>query len=147
MDKDTLSICPKCQGDACYKVPINETANSYLCFGCGYQTNDLMKVEDLDFEAYEATMPELHKDMKYIDSEHRVWYPITINLPSKGTVFLGGKSMEYAEWNAIKVRELSEEERTHLANKDITHKSDATTLKTFGKDFIEALDYINFFTN
>lgn len=106
-----------------------------------------MKVEDLDFEAYEATMPELHKDMKHIDTEHRVWYPITMNLPTKGTVFLGGKSMEYAEWTAIKVRPLTEEEQKHLSNKDITHKSDSSTLKTFGKDFIEALDYINFFDN
>jgi len=147
MNTDALSICPKCVSDACYKLPIGETTYSYLCFGCGYQTNDLMKVEDLDFEAYEATMPELHKDMKHIDTENRVWYPITMNLPTKGTVFLGGKSMEYAEWNAIKVRPLTEEEQKHLSNKDITHKSDSTTLKTFGKDFIEALDYINFFDN
>ena len=147
MNKDGLSICPKCQGDACYKTPINETAFNYFCFGCGYQTNDLLKVEDLNFEEYEATMPELHKDAKFIDTKNRVWYPITINLPTKGTVFLGGKSLEYAEWTAIKVRSLSEEEQKELANKGLTYKSDSSTIKGFGEDFIEALDYINFFDN
>lgn len=147
MNKDNLTICPKCQGDACYKLPINEKAFSYFCFGCGYQTNDLMKVESLNFEKYEATMPELHKDAKFIDSESRVWYPVTINLSTRGTVFLGGKSLENAQWTAIKVRPLTEEEQKELANKDLTHKSDSTTLKGFGEDFIEALDYINFFVN
>lgn len=92
-------------------------------------------------------MPELHKDAKFIDSESRVWYPVTINLSTRGTVFLGGKSLENAQWTAIKVRPLTEEEQKELANKDLTHKSDSTTLKGFGEDFIEALDYINFFVN
>lgn len=147
MNTDNLSICPKCQGDACYKLPINETAFSYFCFGCGYQTNDLLKIGDVDFEEYEAAMPELHKDAKFIDTENRVWYPITINLPTKGTVFLGGKSLEYVEWTAIKVRSLTKEEKKELSNKGLTHKSDSSTIKGFGQDFIEALDYINFFDN
>lgn len=145
MDKDQLTICPKCQSDACYKLPVNETAFSYFCFGCGYQTNDLQKLSEINLEQFEETLPELYKSSKFIDSEDRIWYPISINLPSKGTVFLNGISTDKAQWCGIQVRELRQEEQKSLANKGLTHKSDATTLKSFGKDFIEALDYIGFF--
>jgi len=145
MDRDQLSICPKCKSDACYKLPVNETAFNYYCFGCGYQTNDLMKVDEFNLVDYEETLPELYKDLKYVDDENRVWYPIAINISNKGTVFVNGKSVDTAEWCGIKVRELTEEEQKHLPNKGITHKSDSTTMKMFGNDFIEALDYISFF--
>jgi len=142
---ESLIQCPKCGSDACYKLPINESAYSYFCFGCGFQTNDLQKLSTLDVEAFEETLPELYKDIKYVDSEDRIWYPITINLPSKGTVFMSGRSKDAAEWCGIQARPLTEEEQESLANKGHTHKSDSKTLKNFGKDFIEALDYIGFF--
>lgn len=142
---DTLSTCPKCSGDACYVVPINKSRNSYFCFSCGYTTSDLQKVGEFDIKLYEESVPELYKDCKYIDSEERVWYPGTINIPHKGTVFLNGPSAQKAQWCAIKARPLTEEEKKSLANKGMTHKSDSKTLKNFENDFIEALDYIGFF--
>ena len=51
--KDKLSICPRCTSDACYITPLNEVKNNYFCFGCGFQTNDLMKEGEFDFETYE----------------------------------------------------------------------------------------------
>ena len=147
MNTDILTTCPKCECDGCYKLPINETKNSYYCWGCGYQTNDLMVEGEFDTEAYEETLPELHKDAKYLDKEGRIWYPITINLERKGTVFLNGKSVEEAQWSAIKVVELTEEEKTQPKYKDKTYKSDAKSLKNFGRDFIEACDYIGVFEN
>lgn len=145
MNNDALSTCPKCNSDACYKLPISETAFSYYCFGCGYQTNDLIKVGEFDFVSYEETLPELYKDLKFIDSENRAWYPISVNLSAKGTVFMNGKTKDTAEWCAVKVRELTEDERLQLSNTNIAYKSDTSTMKMFGNDFIEALDYINFF--
>ena len=53
MEKDTLILCPKCQGDACYKSPLNETLFSYYCFSCGYSTTDAQTVDEFDIEAYE----------------------------------------------------------------------------------------------
>ena len=66
MTNDKLSICPKCQCDGCYITPINETKNNYFCFGCGFQTNDLIKEGEFDLVVYEETLPELYKDIKYI---------------------------------------------------------------------------------
>ena len=64
--KDKLDNCPKCGCDGCYVQPVNRYKKSYFCWGCGFQTNDLMKVGEFDFEQYEETLPELYKDIKYI---------------------------------------------------------------------------------
>jgi hypothetical protein len=140
-----MIICPKCGCDGCYKTPINETKSNYFCWGCGFQTNDLMKEGEFDFTAFEETMPELYKDVKYTDQESRVWYPISINLPDKGTVFLNGTSKEDIKWSAIKVIELTEEEKKEPKYKSLTYKSDAKSLQNFGEDFIEACDYVGIF--
>ena len=142
---DKMSICPKCGCDGCYVTPINETKNNYFCWGCGFQTNDLMVEGEFDFAQYEETMPELYKDIKYVDSEKRVWYPISINLPDRGTVFLSGKSTEEVQWSAIKVVPLTEEEKKQPKYKNLKYKSDAKSLKHFGDDFIEACDYMGMF--
>lgn len=143
--QDQLSICPKCQCDGCYITPINETKNNYFCWGCGFQTNDLMVEGEFNFVAYEETLPELYKDIKYTDEAGRVWYPISINIPDRGTVFLNGKNKETTEWSAIKVIELTEEEKTQPKYKGLIYKSDPKSLKSFGNDFIEAIDYIGMF--
>lgn len=142
---DQLSTCPKCGCDGCYITPINETKNNYFCWGCGFQTNDLMKEGEFDFAAYEELLPELYKDVKHVDSEKRVWYPIVINVEDKGTVFLNGKTKEGVEWSAIKTVSLTEEEKQQPKYKGKSHKSDPKSLKSFGSDFIEAVDYVGLF--
>ena len=145
MTNDQMGTCPKCKCDGCYIAPINETSFNYFCWGCGFSTNDLMIEGEFDFVGYEETLPELYKDVKYVDEQKRVWYPISINIPDKGTVFLNGKSAEEIQWAAIKVVELTEEEKQQPKYKNLTYKSDAKSLKNFEKDFIEALDYIGMF--
>jgi len=142
---DQMAICPKCGCDGCYVTPINETKNNYYCWGCGFQTNDLMVEGEFDFVQYEETLPELYKDVKYVDSEKRVWYPISINISNKGTVFLSGKTVEEVQWSAIKVVPLTEEEKQQPKYKGLMYKSDAKSMKHFEKDFIEACDYIGVF--
>lgn len=142
---DQLSTCPKCNCDGCYITSINETKSIYFCWGCGFQTNDLMKEGEFDFTAYEETLPELYKDIKYTDTEKRVWYPIVINVEDRGTVFLNGRSKEDAEWAGIKTVALTEEEKQQPKYKGKLYKSDPKSLKNFGSDFIEAVDYVGLF--
>lgn len=142
---DQLTLCPRCGCDGCYVSPINETKNNYFCWGCGFQTNDLMKEGEFDFEAYEETLPELYKEVKSVDSEGRVWYPITLNYEDRGTVFLNGTSKDSTHFSAIKTVLLTEEEQTQPKYKGKKYKSDAKSMKHFGNDFIEALDYLGFF--
>ena len=142
---DKMSICPKCGCDGCYITPINETKSNYFCWGCGFQTSALMIEGEFDFAQYEETMPELYKDIKYVDKQKRVWYPISINLPDRGTVFISGKSTEEVQWSAIKVVPLTEEEKKQPKYKNLKYKSDAKSLKHFGNDFLEACDYMGMF--
>jgi hypothetical protein len=148
--KDSLQICPKCGSDACYVTPINSTNNKYFCFGCGFETTDFMKQNEFNFEEYEDTIPELYKDIKVMDDETRVWYPTTINIYNKGTVFVHGTDATNWEWAGVKVKEVTEEEKGKFkipgTDKFYEHKTDMTTLKKFGRhDFMEALDFIKFF--
>ena len=152
MTKDNLETCLKCGGDACYTTELNSTAKNYFCFGCGFTTNDLMVVGEFDFDQYEETLPELYKDIKVNDGSQRVWYPITINLEDKGTVFAKGTSLMDWQWAGIKVKEVSKEEQEKFkipgSDKSYKYKTDMTTLKEYSQhDFMEALEYINFFNN
>jgi predicted RNA-binding Zn-ribbon protein involved in translation (DUF1610 family) len=140
---DSLIDCPLCKEKfACYSIKMNENKNTYLCLGCGYQSNDLMKQGDFDEEQYEQEMPELYKDLKRLDEENRVWYPSVVNIQEKGTVFVNGTCKEDARWSAIKSVELTEEEKQKPMFKDKTHKSDSSTLKDFGSDYLSCLEYI-----
>lgn len=140
---DKLTICPKCGCDGCYVSSLNEFKFNYFCWGCGFQTNDLLKLGEYDSNEYELAIPELYKDLKFVDSENRVWYPIVINEITKGTVFINGKSSERWSWAGMLTRKLTEEEKDSLSNKGIEYKSDPSTLKEFGDDFLSACEYIN----
>ena len=145
--EDKLIDCTSCgEKSACYQTPINEFHNSYTCFGCGFTTNDLMVKDEFDFKEFELSLPELYKDLAKSDSQNRVWYPQAINIKGKGTVFANGRNSTEWEWSAIKSIKLTKEDKKNPKFKGQTHKSDSTSLKSFGTDFIEACDYIDFFT-
>jgi hypothetical protein len=109
-----------------------------------------MKEGEFDFDTYEETLPELYKDIKNTDPEKRVWYPITINIQDKGTVFANGKTKYDWQWAGVKAVVVSEEEKGKFkipgTEDHYTHKTDIKSLKNHSQDdFIEALDYIGFY--
>jgi hypothetical protein len=144
--EDKLVTCAHCGSEMCYSVQINETAWAYNCTGCGFTANDIIKEGEYDIEKFEESMPELYKDLKYVDELKRIWYPMVIQ-NEEGIVFIDGNSKENWGWGAIKNRPLTEEEKQFYIkeNKEIPlHKSDSETLKHFGKGgFLEAVNYIN----
>ena len=142
--KDKLDTCPKCACDGCYVAPINETKYSYSCFGCGYYTSDLLMEGEYDRPEYESELPELYKDLVYTDSNNRNWYPQTV-ITDLGTVFLNGPNKDTWQWSAIKNIDLTEEEKKMARYAGKNKKSDPRSLKAFGSDFLEALDYIGVF--
>lgn len=145
LNGDNMSICPLCGCDACYITAINEVANRYFCWGCGYNSTDFLKEGEFNFEELEINYPELYLDLAKFDSEGRKWYPTTINIPDKGTVFINGTSIHDWQWAGILVREATDEEKKKLASKGVQYLSDSKTLKLFGTDFIEACDYVGIF--
>lgn len=148
MISTTLMLCPLCKQEECCNIePINEFHNKYSCIACGFETNDLMVEEEFNFDAYEEddSFPMLYKDIKQVDEIKRVWYPMTINIKGKGTVYPFGKFADEWRWRATKSIRLSEEELTMSKYKNQSHKSDPSSTKDFEKDFYAACDYINLF--
>ena len=142
---DNLITCTRCGSDACYVDEVNQDIKTYFCYGCGFQTNSLMKEDEVFYKEQIETLPELYKDLIYVDGEGKNWMPSTINIHDKGMVFVNGKTTENWRWAAVKAMEIPKEEREEFSeiNEDATHKIDMSTLKEFDeRDFMEALSYI-----
>lgn len=138
--EDKLVTCTHCNSDICYEHK-QQGITIWSCMKCGFTTNELMiEGSELVIQT-EEVMPELYKDIKFIDDKKQVWYPTVINIQDKGTVFVNGTTKDTWGWAGIKAIETTEEEKEKL--KGATHKSDPKTLKTFTKDqFDEACHYI-----
>lgn len=143
---DNLVTCKVCGGNACYEQRIEEAdVTTYLCFGCGMSTSTLMyKDSDLTKETAEVS-PELYNDLSKIDEDGLVWFPATISIPEKGMVFADGTDKLNWGWKAAKaVRILQEEKEKYPEGQEF--KVDMQNAKAFGqKDFMDALDYIDFY--
>jgi|688.fasta_scaffold359849_2 hypothetical protein len=138
--EDKLVICSRCESDACYEHN-HQGITIWSCMGCGFTTNELMINESELVKQTEEVMPELYKDLRFIDSKNQVWYPTVINIEDKGTVFVNGTTTENWGWAGIKVAETTDEEKEKF--KGAKFKSDPKTLKMFDKkSFDEACAYI-----
>ena len=81
------------ESDACYENNLGADYKVYMCYGCGFTTNTLM-TEDSEFlEEQLEVLPELYKDLVYIDDDGLNWIPSTISIPEKGMIFINGKSL------------------------------------------------------
>lgn len=139
--EDKLVICKHCNSDACYEHK-QMAITVWSCMACGYTSNELMVEGGELVKQSEEVMPELYKDIRFVDDLNQVWYPTVVNIVDKGTVFANGTDKDNWGWAGIKSVETTEEEKEKY--KGASHKSDPKTLKTFGKDqFDEACAYIN----
>jgi len=138
--EDKLVICSRCGSDACYEHK-HQGITILSCMGCGFTTNELMIDGSELVTQTEEVMPELYKDLRFIDDKNQVWYPTVINIEDKGTVFVNGTTVDNWGWAGIIAVETTDEEKEKL--KGAKYKSDPKTLKMFDKDqFDEAVNYI-----
>jgi Zn ribbon nucleic-acid-binding protein len=148
MNTDNLIICPRCGSDACYTNEVNDKITNYSCFGCGFQSNSLMKEGEQFLEEQLSVLPELYIDLLFEDKNGQSWLPQTISLPKKGMVFVNGSSTKNWKWAAVLAVPVKEEEKEKYpipGKKDeyYEHRMDMSTMKMFDeKDFIDALSYI-----
>jgi len=137
--------CPHCGGNACYEQQVSEEVSTHFCFGCGFTTSTVMYVGSKPVLDALETSPELYKDLMFTDKNNLVWFPATVTLPEKGMVFLDGTSKENWKWSAVQAVEITEEEKEKYPQGQ-THRMDTRNAQMFGqKDFMDALDAINFF--
>ena len=145
---DNLVICNHCGSDACYVDEVNQDIKTYFCYGCGFQTNSLMKEGEIFYEEQISILPELYKDLLYKDENENVWMPTTVNVPTQGMIFANGPSKEDWGWAAVKAVKVTEEEKTKypIPGKQGEYyewRMDMTTLQMFPeREFMDALSYI-----
>jgi len=146
---DRLIVCPKCGSDACYRQEVNEKITNHVCYGCGFISNSLMKDGEEYWEQQLTQLPELYKDLVYIDSNNHYWIPNTVNQPELGMIFVNGSNIENWSWAATKAIEVEEKEKLKYPipgkpGEYYKHRMDMNNLKEFDKErgFIDALSYI-----
>ncbi len=145
---DNLINCSRCGSDACYVEEVNQDIKTYFCYGCGFQTNSLLKEGEIFYEEQLKILPELYKDLLSKDDNGIVWMPTTINLPQQGMIFANGNNSENWMWSAVKAVPVLEEEKTKYPipgqpGKYYEWRMDMTTISHFPeRDYMEALSYI-----
>tara|TARA_B000000477_G_C5976705_1_gene178835 strand:- start:194 stop:643 length:450 start_codon:yes stop_codon:yes gene_type:complete len=140
---DEIINCPKSGGDLCYRVEVTPEVTNYFSMSCGFWTNSLMKGDSEFYKEQLITLPELYKDLAWIDLDTElIWLPNHINLPEQGMVFAYGTSVEDWKWAAVKAQKLDKPEKTKDGKK-LEYKPDMQTMKLFEeRDYMDALSYI-----
>jgi hypothetical protein len=145
---DNLINCKRCSSDACYVEEVNQDIKTYLCYGCGFMSNSLMKKGETFYQEQISVLPELYKDLLYTDDEGKVWVPTAINLPQQGMVFANGSSSKEWMWSAVKAVSIPKNERKKYPipgnkNKFYEFRMDMSTMKNFPeREFMDSLSYI-----
>jgi len=148
MSGDKLMNCPRCNSDACYSQEVNNKLSTYFCYGCGFQSNSLMKNGEEFLLEQTKILPELYIDLIFEDKKGRKWLPSTINLPKQGMIFANGATAKNWKWAAVKSIEVLEEEKEKYPipgkeGKYYENRMDMETMKLFEeRDYMEALSYI-----
>jgi transcription initiation factor TFIIIB Brf1 subunit/transcription initiation factor TFIIB len=70
---DELIACPRCGSNACYRQEVNDKITNYLCYGCGFISNSLMKDGEIFWEEQFNALPELHKDLVFKDKNDQYY--------------------------------------------------------------------------
>lgn len=144
---DKLTECKRCGGNACYEQNVNEELTTWMCMGCGFTTSTQLGVNSPLVANTLETSPELYKDLMFVDTDNRVWFPSTITLPGQGMVFIDGTSKTDWKWSSVPAVEITEEDRKLKDYPaDQTIRMDMPNGKKYEqKDFMEALENIGFF--
>ena len=142
MKHDSLKECTRCGSDACYSQEVTKDINIEMCYGCGFQSNSIIKKGNDFFNQQFENLPELYKELMDEEEETgKVWMPTIINLKDKGMVFADGTGRDNWRWAAVKAIPVLEEELEKY--KGEKHRADMSTIKHFQeREFIEALSYI-----
>ena len=134
MNFDELKECTRCGSDACYKQEVTKDISIEMCYGCGFQSNSLMRKGSEFFNEQWELLPELYKVLMDEEEETgKVWMPSTINIKEKGMVFADGTARNNWRWAGVK----------SIPDEEKGFKTDMSTIKHFNeRDFMDALSYI-----
>jgi len=140
MKFDDLVECTRCGSDACYLQEVNQDIKLEFCYGCGFQSNNLMTSGSDFFNEQIESFPDLYKALMDEEESGKVWSPSFVQT-DKGMVFADGTSREQWAWAGVKNIPVLKEEKEKY--KGAKHRADMSTIQHFSeRDFMEALTYI-----
>lgn len=148
---ERLIICKKCGGDLAYENTFENNFKTTNCMGCGFSSNSMLSNGSDYQNQYEETLPELYKDLKFIDLDNKAWYPIVLNYPNKGMLFAEGTSDQNWGWTALLATKIEDNEKEKfkkpgVENEYFEYKMDAKTKRHFHKsDYISGVAYLGLF--
>ena len=142
MKFDDLIECSRCGSDASYIQEVNADIKLEMCYGCGFQSNSLMKRDTDFFKEQMEVLPEIYKVIMDEEEETgKIWMPTIVRVKGKGMVFVEGTSRMDWAWAAVKDVEVLEEEKEKYKGEE--YRADMTTVKHFPeREFMDALSYI-----
>lgn len=146
---DEIIDCPRSGGNLCYRVQVTPEISTYLSLSCGFYTNSLMKPGQEFYEETVKSLPELHKDLLWVDAKTGlVWAPNVINDENTGMIFASGVDNKDWGWLAVKSTQIPKEDQPNhpipgKPGEFMTHKMDMKNGKLFHENnYIEALSFI-----
>lgn len=141
---DRLTTCKHCGSHFCYEI-YHESIISWKCFNCGFESNSNFINNTEVVNIFEDKLPSLYKDIKYLDDDGFVWYPMIINNPYKGIIFPDGTSKDKWEWCYAPAVEIPLNDRNvpdpNKPGEFMTHKIDMKSSKRYKpNEFFLALE-------
>lgn len=141
--QDQLTACRKCQSPLCYERHL-EGIISWDCLQCGFTTNTLLLENTEGVITYESLLPNLFRDIKFVDKEGFVWFPTTVTKEGVGIVFPDGASIQDWKWAFAPHVEVPEKEKERFKKADGSYhkyKTDMKRVLHFDKEyFSQALE-------
>ncbi len=150
INEDKIIDCPHCNSQLCYENQQGEV-KIWVCLTCGFTANSQMKEGSEYYEKQIEFLPELYKELIFIDEDKIVWLPNYVHIRGSGMIYVDGTSPENCKWVAVKETEIPEEDRHRYPipskkGEFYTHKPDMSTKMEFEMNqYVNAYFYI--FTN
>lgn len=147
-------ICKHCGEHHCFEEETQtqdgQMAKSYMCTNCGYTTTTLNVEGGGVVTGYEEQTAQIIKDLRWVDDENLVWYPIVLNFPSVGIIFPQGTSKDDWSWVTAPAVLIPEEDRQKYPipgseGEFYKKKVDMSQQKQFAADkFYDACKHVGF---
>ena len=120
--------------DYCFQSEDPTTGiTSYLDYQTGYTSNSKLQNNSDYVNDAESNQPKLVTELRVLDGlRDLIWYPSVINIPGQGMIFPMGTKTEW-EWEVMKVREVTEEEKESYPLPDKEGEFFKTILDVKGK--------------
>ena len=145
---DKLIECKHCGSQLCYGNKSGDVT-IFICLTCGYTTNSHMTKDSELYKNQMEVMPELYKEISFVDNEGLVWLPNFFKEPGLGMVYMEGTNKDNCKWVGVKEKEIPKGEQhkypnPHKKGTFYTHKPDMSTKKEFDKNkYIKAYYYVS----